>query len=82
LIKEAKGEGSKVKVELLVYSSCLNSEELLDWIGELDKYFKFEDVLEEKQVKLFRTKLKGHASLWWDYEKEERRKKGKNKITS
>lgn len=70
-----------MKMELLVYLGNLNSEEL-DWIGELDKYFEFEDVPEERQVKLAIAKLEGHASPWSDYVQEERRKKGKAKITS
>lgn len=35
-----------------------------------------------ERMNLERTKLKGHASFWWDYVQEERSKKGKTKITS
>ena len=35
---------------------------------------------EEKKVKLFVTKLKGHATLWWDGVQVERRGLGKHPI--
>jgi hypothetical protein len=39
---------------------------LLDWINDLDKYFDYEKNDDEKKVKHAMTKLKGHATLWWD----------------
>lgn len=82
LLKEVKGEGSKIKIDLPVYGGKLDSEEILDWIGALDNYFEYEYVPEEKRVNFSKKKLKGHALLWWDYVQDERRKKGKSKITS
>jgi hypothetical protein len=32
----------------------------------MDKYFDYEDVNEEKKVRHATTRLKGHATLWWD----------------
>lgn len=64
LLKAGKNDGPKVKMDLPVYSRSLSGEELLDWIGDMDKYFDFEEIPEGQQVKLARTKLKGHASLW------------------
>lgn len=82
LLKVVKGEGPKIKIDLLVYGGKLDSEELLDCIEALDNYFEHQDVLEEKRVKLAKTKLKGHYLLWWDNVQYERRKKVKSKITS
>lgn len=48
----------------------------------MDTYFESEEVPEDQKVKVAKTKLKGHALLWWDYEQEERRKKGKTSIIS
>jgi hypothetical protein len=65
-----------------VYEGNLDVEELLDWIRALDKYFDYEDVEEDKKVKHVITRLKGHATLWWDELQADRRCKGKQKIKS
>jgi DNA-binding transcriptional regulator WhiA len=44
----------------------LDVEEILDWIRTLDKYFDYEDVKKDKKFKHPVTRLKGHATLWWD----------------
>ncbi|KAH9318074.1 hypothetical protein KI387_019843, partial [Taxus chinensis] len=49
LLKAVKSEGAKPKLELSIYSGCLNREELPDWIAELDKYFDFENFPEYQQ---------------------------------
>lgn len=64
---------SKPQVDLPTYKGGLNVEELLDWINKMDKYFKFENIEEEQKVKFSRTKLKGHASLWWDHVQTDRK---------
>ena len=69
---------SKPKPELLTYDSSLSIEVLLDWISEMDKYFKCEEVSEDHRVRFAVTKLKGHAALWWDSVQNER--KGLNKL--
>jgi sarcosine oxidase delta subunit len=58
------------------------ASELLDWIRETEKYLYYEDVDEEKKVKHVVTKLKGHAALWWDELRANRRSKGKQNIKS
>jgi hypothetical protein len=44
--------GAREKMDIPVYEGNLDVEELLDWIRALDKYFNYEDVEEEKKVKL------------------------------
>ena len=60
------GETSRLKPELSTYEGSLVAEHLIDWINELDKYSKYEEIEEDRKVKLVVTKLKGNASLWWD----------------
>jgi hypothetical protein len=74
--------GARVKMDIPVYEGNLDVEELLDWIRALDKYFNYEDVEEDKKVKHVITRLKGHATLWWDELQADRRYKGKQKIKS
>ena len=60
------GSTSKPRLEGLVYTVGLNLEELIDWINDMDKFFDYEEMEEGKRVKFVVTKLKGHATLWWD----------------
>ena len=53
-------------MEVPMYKGNLNVYELLDWINSMDKYFDYDDVEEKKKVKHAVTRLKGHATLWWD----------------
>jgi hypothetical protein len=48
----------------------------------MDKYFNYEDVEEEKKVRHAITRLKGHATLWWDELQANIRSKGKQNIKS
>ena len=59
------------------YEGSLTTEHLIDWINELDKYFEYDELEEDNKVKLAVTRLKGHASLWWDSVQVERRRKNK-----
>jgi hypothetical protein len=82
LIRAIARMGAREKMDILVYEGNLDAEELLDWIRALDTYFDYEDVEEDKKVKHVVTRLKGHATLWWDELQADRRCKGKQKIKS
>jgi hypothetical protein len=81
-IKRNLKMGTREKIEVPMYEGNLNVEELLDWISSFDKYFDYEDIDDEKKVKHAVTRLKGHATLWWDELQADRRRKGKSKIKS
>ena len=51
-------------------------------MSELDKYFEYDEVEDDKKVMLVVTKLRGHASLWWDSVQAKRRRKNKPLINS
>jgi hypothetical protein len=53
---------------------------LIDSINALDKYFDYEDVDEGNKVKYAVTRLKGHATLWWDELQADKNRKGEAKI--
>eukprot|EP00253_Pinus_taeda_P019816 PITA_19816 len=72
--------GGKPKVEIPVYEWSINVEELMDWISSLDKYFDYEEVDDKKKVKFAITRLKGHATIWWDELQTSRTRKEKSKI--
>lgn len=68
---------SKPKPKIPTYDGSLPIEVLLDWIGDMDKYFECEEVNEDRRVKFVATKLKGHVDLWWDSVQDERRRLNK-----
>jgi hypothetical protein len=74
--------GAREKMDIPIYEGNLDVEELPDWIRDLDKYFDYEDVEEDKKVKHAITRLKGHATLWWDELQADIHCKGKKKIKS
>ena len=46
----------------------------------MHKCFEYEGTLDCKKVNIMVTKLKGHASLWWDHFQTKGQRKGKEKI--
>jgi hypothetical protein len=58
--------GARAKIKVPMYEGNLDVEELLDWVRSMEKYFDYEDIDEEKRVRHVFTRLKGHATLWWD----------------
>jgi hypothetical protein len=74
--------GARAKMDIPFYEGNMDVEEILDWIRALDTYFDYEDVEEDKKVKYAITRLKGHATLWWDELQADRRYQGKQKIKS
>jgi hypothetical protein len=82
LIKAIARMGTRENMDIPVYEGNLDADELVDWIRDLDTYFDYEDVKEDKKVKHVVTRLKGHATLWWDELQADKRYKGKQKIKS
>ena len=72
LLKYVVKLGDREKIEIPMYEGNLDVEELLDWIREMEKYFAYEEVDDEKKVKHVVTKLKGHTTLWWDERRDDR----------
>jgi hypothetical protein len=50
-------------MDILMYECKLEVEEMLDWFRSLDKYFDYEDIEEDKNLKHTVTRMKGHATL-------------------
>lgn len=76
LLRLVLSSSSKPKPKLSTYDGNLVAENLMDWISELDKYFEYKEIEEDKWVKFVVTRLKFHVALWWDNVQAERRKKG------
>jgi hypothetical protein len=72
--------GYRAEIDAPMYEVNLDTEEFLDWIRAMEKCFDYEDVEEKKKVRHDVTRLKGHATLWWDKLQADKRSKGKQKI--
>lgn len=60
------GASMRPKTKVPTYQGELDANELLNWINEMDKLFDYDETDDEKKVKFAVTRLKGHASLWWN----------------
>ena len=66
MLKYVIGASMRPKAKVTTYQGGLYANELLDWINEMNKLFDYDDTYDEKKVKFAITRLKGHASLWWN----------------
>ena len=52
----------------------------MDWITEVNRFFKYMEIPNERQVKLVAYKLKGGAFVWWDRLRETRLREGRQPV--
>ena len=52
-----------MKIELPSFNGNVSIEEYLDWVSEVEKFFDYMGVVDDKQVCLVAYKLKGEVSL-------------------
>ena len=71
---------SNFKIELPEFYSCLNHEEFVDWLNQVERIFDFHEVPDSKKVKLISIKLWRRASAWWEQLQVQRVRRGKRMI--
>jgi hypothetical protein len=71
-----------MNINIPSFDGYLHNEDYLDWIMEVERFFEYMCILEEKKVKLVAYKLKGGASVWWEWLKLSRSREGKRPVTS
>ena len=62
----------KLKVDISNFSGDLNIVGFLDWLIEVDMFFDYTELPDDKKVKFVAYRLKGGASVWWDILREMR----------
>ena len=73
-------ENSKPIVEVVPYDGKLDPNAMLDWISNMEKFFEYENTPDNRKMKIVVTRLKGHASLWWEHLQTDRQRRRKEKI--
>ena len=63
-----------------MYDRKLDTNVVLDWIFDMEKFFEYENTPDNRKVKIVVTRLKGHASLCWEHFQIDRQRRGKEKI--
>lgn len=71
-----------VNVQIPEFEGNLDPEEFIDWMHTVERIFDYEEVPDERKVKLAALKLKKYASLWWENTNQQRRREGREKIRS
>ena len=56
----------RFKVDIPYFHGNLNMEDFIEWLAEVDKFFDYMEVPEEKRVRLVACRLKGGASARWE----------------
>uniref|UniRef100_A0A2N9J550 CCHC-type domain-containing protein n=1 Tax=Fagus sylvatica TaxID=28930 RepID=A0A2N9J550_FAGSY len=54
----------RMKMDLLTFDGHLHVKDFLDWQSNVERFFDYMEILEDKKVKLVAYKLIGGASVW------------------
>jgi len=55
-----------MKIDLPSFNGHLQIEDFLDWVMEVERFFDYMSICEDRNVKLVAYKLKGGAFAWWE----------------
>jgi len=68
------------RVDIPEFKGQLDPDLFLDWLRTVERVFDYNDIPDEKKVKLVALKLQQYASIWWANLVTKRTRKGKGKI--
>ena len=73
------GESSdfRLKVDIPSFNGNSNIEDFIDWLAEIDRFFEYMEIPQEKCVRLVACRLKGGASAWWERLQNRRLREGR-----
>ena len=70
----------RMNIDLPCFNGSLKIEEFLDWLAEVERFFDYTKIPEEKQAKLVAYKLKGVTSAWWEQVQQTRNRSAKSLV--
>jgi len=72
----------RMKIDLPSFNGHLQIEDFLDWVMEVERFFDYMSIREDRKVKLVAYKFKGGAYAWWERLQISRARQGKGPVTS
>jgi hypothetical protein len=72
----------QMKIDLLSFDGHLHVEDFLDLVMEVERFFEYISIPEDRKVKLVAYKFKEGASAWWEQLQISRARQGKGFLTS
>ncbi|KAL5760599.1 hypothetical protein ACOSQ2_019437 [Xanthoceras sorbifolium] len=75
-------QGFNAKVEISEFEGKSQPDEFVEWLNTVDRIFDYQDVPENKKVKLVAIKFRKHASFWWENLKRQREREGRSRIVT
>lgn len=64
------------------FNGSMDIETFLDWMSELENFFSFYEIPNDKRVTLVAYQLKGGAQAWWKHLQSNRERQGKLPIST
>lgn len=55
----------RMKVNLPTFNGWMDVEKFLDWMKNVENFFKYANTPKHKKVQIVAFKLQGGASAWW-----------------
>ena len=55
-----------VKIDAPTFDGTLNPSTFLDWLADMDHYFDWYAMSEDRRIRFAKMKLIGHAKLYWN----------------
>ena len=73
-------KNSKPIAEFVPFDRKLDINVVLDWISNMEKFFEYKNTLDNRKLEIAVTRIKAHASFWWEHLQIDRQRRGKEKI--
>ena len=67
----------QMKIDLSSFNGHLHIKDFLDWVMEVERFFDYMSIHEDRKVKLVAYKFKGGAFAWWEKLQISRARQGK-----